>query len=624
MFRNENDSERWCGAHTKQHQVNVIKRLVFFGLLIVICSSTLKAEQLPSFPIGDFSWCLVGTAAGEGDLCVSVHAPMKAACERNPENNELVRDDAGQPVPAGCHPHVSGQFDAGECGSYSDDAIRGNAGGFAAEVLAVSQVAYPIYLSKLGQQCSAGDVKVHIFDQSPPDWIVKKILGFTPGLTEESKCLLAVTATPGPSMSAPWLSSSERVKGAVAHELFHCSQQFAGHSMNGPKWFVEGTALFAEDVVGDKYNPKFDSDHDSLSLFFNSSPTFLDREHDAGAPLIFLRENGDQFIGFDLVKNADPLSILVNSGSFKSQWHQASLATWNESPVPIWKPDNRAVGANSKPDGPGSLSNDQTVDLQFDDIAPLSYQVKALSIADDVGIVNLNPTVPDTTKASAVLQGGANESVKRLSNGNRVKICRRAVGECHKKTEQDLEGIELLGLVATNLSPTNSTNVTVTIDTQAPRLHGRWRTTALTTLGYAGTIQAGGMLSINEETSPDTFSEALHGASVYSELTGCTDTTTTGTVSGTVTTTYNSTHLNTAEGRLQVSPTAGSAAFQCIGASGNVILAGATAGLWIMGNEAGPWAPVRFILDDDTLRLTSKTHDGVGWNMMLSRVANEP
>ena len=282
------------------------------------------------------------------------------------------------------------------------------------------------------------------------------------------------------------------------------------------------------------------------------------------------------------------------------------------------------INKTSKPENPGSLSIDATISIRLENMAPLSYKVAARIVNDGVGVIYLTPDIPNLAKASAILQGGSNERVQKLTDGSKLRICRRAVGECHKTEEQDLERIEILGIVATELSPTDTTTVTVKVDTHAPRLHGRWRTIALTTPGYAGAVQTGGILSINEEASPDAFSEVLHGAAVYSELTACADVTTTGTVSGTVTSTYISTGLDTAKGTLKTSPAGGSAAYQCIGASGNVILSGATPGLWIMGNAAGPWAPVSFILDDDTLRLTSKTHQGVAWNMLLSRIAEEP
>ena len=592
---------------------------LFLGAITSIDSSS---GDLPSFPVSSANWCTVGTTTNE---CVVVHAPVKPACDRDPETSELLRDLAGQPVPAGCHPHVTNSFDAGQCKLLPESAIGDNAREFTQLVLSVAEVAIPIYLSNLGQSCNAGSIRIYLLDQSPPDWVDRKIIGFTPELSESELCVLAVTSTPGESTHAPWLTASARVKGAVAHELFHCNQQFAGHSMSGPKWFLEGTAMFAEDVVGDEYQPAFDSDHDIIPEFFDPDPAFLSREHDAGTPLIFLRDQGTQHIGFELVKSNDPVMALTGSESFQSRWHQSSVATWNKSPVPLWTPDHKTISGTSAPESATELlSSDQLLDLSIDTINPLSYKTTSVSIDDTVGVISLRPTMADTTKASIVLQGGQNELVMELSSGDSIQICRRAVGECHERPDSELKRIELLGVIATNLNATQSAGVSIELDSHAPRLHGTWRTESLTGPNFDGLIQRGGMVSFDEEQHPDRFFEDLSGISIYPDNGACVSPQTTGAVSGNAITTYDLTATGMAQGSIEFDLQSNSARFKCMDQSGNVSFSGATPGLGIMGYQHAPWSPIQFRLEGDTLELNSRVHAGVQWQMVLTRVSMEP
>jgi hypothetical protein len=348
---------------------------------------------------------------------------------------------------------------------------------------------------------------------------------------------------------------------------------------------------------------------------FYTQNTFFNIAYPAAMPYLFLE---DTKLGYDMVSSGDPLTTLMDVDNFESKWHQASVTTWNEAPVDVWTNDGRSVEGTSKPETT-PLGAGEGIHLMFVGIGPLSFMVDAFEVDEEVKVIQLTPTVPPTSRASAILQGGENQRVEDLVDGEPLRICMESVSICHDVEEEDLDAIEVLGLIATHVDHQNTVHVQFEMESNAPPLHGTWQTTAMWGSVSSIIMQAGGVISIDEHASPDGFTEQLSGVSVL----GMPECVSEGSVTGELSSNYDGIDGGLAWGTLSSIATGGGASYECT-FPGDDYLAGATPGLWIMAATGSPWAPVSFELGEDTLTLTSTMSDGVQWYMSLTRISDDP
>jgi len=578
---------------------------------------TLPGEKSPSdlAPYGAAEWCRHSRSAGG---CVDIVMPKRPACERDAEGR-LVRDSSGAWVPSGCtHMRWPGHEETWQCSS-EEATLRPNALALLPAVQEAVNGGYALINAGLGRTCSTGEVQLRVLDTSTAYWAVESIYGTAfPTTSESVDCSVFVTATPPVPAEGPWQTTEDRVRGTVVHELFHCGQYDLGHASTAD-WMREGTAVWAEDVVGRSLWPGVDTEHHYFNDYFELG-RFLDRAYDALFPLAYL---GGAELGYDLTKASDPLAELVGLDGFESEWHAASVATWNRAPVEPFLDDERAIDGTSSPDSSGLLPVEQIEIYTPDDIAPLSYQTARYDVDSSVEIVTIRSVLSSEIMATAILEGGGHERVEDLSPGVALRVCQKAVGACHEEDPADLDAVTSIGLVSTNVDHESAHGGSIELDTWAPRLHGQWLTTSLwSTANPAIIAQSGGILSIDEEASPDTFDEALAGVTVYGGM-GL-DCATTGDVSGSIITEYTGTEEDTAWGTLESSTTSSDAAFECTDSSGLGTFSGGTPGLWIIAAAGSPWSPVEFQLSGDELSLTSASIEGVYWQMNLTRISDSP
>jgi len=514
-------------------------------------------------PLGDYYWCLWGTA-DEGRI--QVFAPM-----------------ADAPGGLECDPNL----------------VLPNARDIAGFALEAAQAANPVFREKLPHD---GLRDIYIFESSPADW------DSTTGMAvyeTATYCRNYLTATPPVGTSDPLLRSE--IIGTVIHELFHCAQDAVGMDRS-IGWVLDGTAVWAEDYIEDLSFPGTNSEHRYLERFLDPGP-YLPRTYNAANPLVQLGERIHPEIGFQLVLSGDPLSLLSALPGFDDEWHAASVSTWNEPPVEVWTNDGVSLASAVTLLAPLAEDIDFTSTAS---LAELGYGREGFELEAEVEIVNVEVVeLPGHGLLSLIEENG---QVVELAAGDEHRVCIEAVGECH---ETDPVDATKLGLITTNVSHTEVLDREVELRTHAPQLHGTWRMVSFSSSVDGASIQSGSVVEFDEPESPDAYSEDFAGASVFPDLSGNFTCTASGTSSGEVESHYHATEEDTAEGTLAFTPTAGSPSYSCLDAYGNGI-SGAAPGLWLM--TQGPFAPVWFELDGDDLSVYSQTVDGVSWTAVLERI----
>lgn len=556
------------------------------------------------------NWCRYKEVA---DNCVNIMLPVRPGCERG-EDGRLSRDASGALIPAGCTVERSaGSVPGEECENKGATYFKPNAWAVLPTMIETAETAWPVFMTELGLTCPEEKANLYVLGSSPASWVGLSLYGAAWG--NASECFAFVTSTPPPAPSdAPWLTLTDKTQATTAHELFHCAQWRA--DATGDAWFIEGTAAWAEDALGDLNWPGVDSEHMYMNNFYSES-AFFDRVYAAAMPYMFLEDAG---LGYDMVKSGDPLTTLVNSVDFESKWHQASVSTWNAAPVDLWTNDGRSVQGTSKPETT-LLTADGGINVMFLGIEPLTYLVDAFEIDETVKVIQLTPTVPSTSRVSAILQGGENERVEELVDGELLRICIEPVGICHDVAEEDLDAIEVLGLIATDVDHQDPVDVQIEIESNAPSLHGTWQTIGMWSSAFSMNYQSGGVLSINEHATPDGFTEQLTGVSVL-DMPECISE---GGAIGELTSSYDGIGGGLAWGTLSSFTTGGGASYACPLPGGeDLFMSGPTFGLWTMAATGNPWQPIAFEVDESTLTLTSSTLDGVHLFMTLTRISDDP
>lgn len=588
-----------------------------------------------SVDLTELDWCIWGRGDGQR---VSLRVQTRPPCERDDEGL-MIRDDAGVPNPPHCHPGLIEAPWTADCDSLPDGVVLPTTAALAEAALGAIEVSNSTF--RAGLQTGDEDVekvRTYILDSSPSHWQGGYLYGLAQSTLSDDWCRVIVTATPpGPSPTADSttvgeverVSDVDTVRGTLAHEVFHCHQAFAGlDAIPSQAWALESTAAWAEDVIGDEYWPGVDTEHLYGHRFIDTpGKTFECRAYDAVYAMLHVHDEAQPFWVYDWLMSSqnsqldDMLPLAINN--FAETWHDVSLGTWNQAPVPVYINDARPfVGSSSEVYPSETITPETEWAAPSLDLPPLSYMVQVFEPEEDVNrVVFVLPdpaSIPDV-EVSLVVEGGTNPGVTRLTGEQEVEVCLRAVGPCHLVEPQDLEDGERFGLVWTNTHIDDSQDVGAGWESYAPRLHGTWLTTSSSSsLPSDASLQTGGILTIDEELVPDTFSEDLNGVS-----TGATGETcqTSGTPGGAVVSSYDVVDELTASGTLAVNSITSGASYTCTstGPGGlEVERSGNTFGVWLVGNEASPWAPMAWSLDGETLSL-STTSGPATWSLTLVR-----
>ena len=472
----------------------------------------------------------------------------------------------------------------------------------------------PILLSGLGEATFSPLPVLRIMVPSALSWFDVSWYGAA-NASVSGRCMAYISATPP--------AGGLGIMGAtVGHELFHCLQYQKGHTIASGKWFMEGTAMWVEDVLNDQVLGT-SSEHGYTEKFYSPTLVYKSREYSAGTPLLMMRNWGYPELGFSMVKSSDPLSVLVGAAGANNNWHNASIRTWNEAPASIWTNDGLPVEATSRPEavqlGNGELSS-KAIWLEA-----LSYDTLLYEVDEEVGLIEVRPILSGTQKGSVILKGGTNERVDELENGTPYLICRKAIGRCHNIDPAEVDEISELGFVLTETSaPGTGILAVLEVDTHAPKLHGTWRVDAFYSSAYDDVVLIGATLSIDEESHPnDTFDEDFSGSSIFLGLPSTYQCSVTGSAAGTLFSSYQSTDANNAEGSLRVDTTLNNSTYTCVGPQGQEI-SGAPAGLYLVGQQDAPWSPLQFSLTDTTLELNTQVAEGVSHSIVLTRISYDP
>jgi hypothetical protein len=477
-----------------------------------------------------------------------------------------------------------------------DGNVTPNAAAVADRAVAAAQAANPMFRTALGQ--SGGPRDLYIFEETPADW------GGTYGISEfhtAEYCRVYLTATP--LVVDAHVSMEDEVLGTVIHELFHCAQRQEGMNM-GNWWLREGTAVWAEDHVGDAHFENVDTEHRYTERFFTSGD-FLSRSYDAVNPIIQLSERRGLPLGFDLVAASDPLDALTGHPEFETHWHEISLSTWNEPPVPVWDNDGRALASGFT--STTELLEDTTYPWESNVLGPLGYYREAFEFEEDIDVVTfVIQELPTPDAKLSLIEDSA--TLVDLTLGVEHVVCVNSVGQCHDT--EPLDGDKVV-LVATNVSSTSEINTKVDLEMYAPQLHGSWSTLSVVFSGDGQNVQSGSVVTFDEEADPDEFTENLSGAIVYPWLANCS---VSGSAAGTVSSEYIDTGEETAFGTTTLTPTSGGPTYSCEDGA----VSGAAPGLW--ATTQGPWGPGIFDLVGDSLTVTSQAVGGVYWTVELQRI----
>lgn len=476
-----------------------------------------------------------------------------------------------------------------------DGNVLPNAAAVMDTAVSAAQAANPMYRAAFEQ--FAGEREVYLIEASPADW------GSTYGLAvfhSPEYCRTYVTAEP--VVVDLHMTAENEVLGAVIHELFHCAQRQKGMNMNN-WWVREGTAVWAEDKVGDAHFEHVDTEHRYAERFFNEGP-FLSRDYDAVNPIIQLSEITGRDLGYELVAAPDPVSVLTGIDQFPNRWHQISVTTWNESPASIWTNDGRALASGSL--ATISLDEDESHTQQVLGLDPLGYGRDGFELSDDVEIVEVEIVeLPSDGRISLIVE---TDAVYEMVQDEKRVVCIEAVGQCHETEPVDAT---LLGLITTNTHASQPLDTEVLVESFAPQLHGDWRTLSVVMSADGQNVQTGSVVTFDEEPSPDEFSESFAGAVVYSWLNNCT---VAGSAAGTVVSEYTDTGEETAFGNTTLTPTSGGPTYSCEDGA----ISGAAPGLW--ATTQGPWGPGTFDLVGDSLTVTSQAVGGHHWTVTLERI----
>lgn len=588
-------------------------------------------------------WC-VWEQVDDGRAALLVE--LREVCQRQDgPDSALVVEGDGSFVPATCHPELLPPMSASTlpCASYPDGAVRPRSLAVADDAAAALGLSHSVFRAALrAGTAPVSENLTYLLDASPANWAGGYLYGTANGTLTGDFCRTIVSATPpGPSPTSDPVSAAEisrlsdldKIRATIAHETFHCAQLHEGlHPIPSQYWALEGSAIWAEDVIGDLAWPGVDTEHPYLHrTLLTPWKALTARTYANGFPFLFVADAlGDPWVyawldgAVDGQLDDDLPGVFPN---FAEHWHAASVATWNREPVVGYVNDTRPlVGSVADEVEASSITADTTVQASATELAALSYGVEVFAPDDDVDRVVLTlpdpSTLPDV-EVSVVIEGGATSEVVALTGDSEFEICRRARGPCHERAPDTLHDGATIGVVWTNTAAEDATTVGAGWDTVSPSLHGTWITTASFVDFDPGTrIQLGSTVVFDEEASPDVFSEDLNGVDMGARTETCT---TTGTAGGELVTTYDTLDGANATGSMFVRgmpSDAPSYVCESVGPGGQVVeRTGNTFGLWLLAQQDNPWTPLLWTLSADTLTIVSAPGQGAVWTIELQRAS---
>ncbi|TAN33598.1 hypothetical protein EPN28_02185 [Patescibacteria group bacterium] len=188
--------------------------------------------------------------------------------------------------------------------------------------------------------------------------------------------------------------SDAMLKGTTVHELFHTFQHAFGSAFSAKNWWwIEGTAVWAEDFI----YPKLNTEQEYSGTFIPKPEVALYKDgqnHEYGAyvfPFYLSQKYGVGIIKkiFDAARSASALEAADKTiaGGLKANWKEFTLWNYNRAPVNFYKDQSGVFPKRSSDEGANAkmhlYSELGAFILWQDPVAALTAQVAEVSVADE-------------------------------------------------------------------------------------------------------------------------------------------------------------------------------------------------------------------------------------------------